>query len=251
VEERVKEASADDRLLSALKVGAIYDSSPAAPQDLLAELKDCGVATVASLLPPTILHGRLLDAEGIPRRSGRGVVAGTAVTLWNPPGSTRMNAIAMAMVRPGDFLILKGDQQTAMWGDNMTARCVAQGAVGAVVDGVARDIEAVRAMGFHLWAKRVYAGDNSRRMRSGLVNVPLQLDNARVEPGDVVLADDDGILFLPRPLAEHLRSAAAERRVQDEHIRDAAENREMSRELQEIYDEGDDSDLVWVGDQWT
>ena len=237
--------------LAALTPGRIYDSGPPISPDLRAQLASWGVAAVAASLPAPLAQAQLLDAEDLPRRTGTGPVAGVAVTVWNAPGSTRMNALAMEMLRPGDIVVLKGDVYTPMWGDNMTARCMAQGAVGALVDGVVRDIAEVNSMGFSLWGRRVYVGDNARRMRPGLVNTPVQLRHVSVQPGDVIVADDDGILVLPRDLLEVVGARAAAKNEEDGRIRAAAAEGRMSEDLKNIYQQTDaDPEIVRVGATW-
>jgi 4-hydroxy-4-methyl-2-oxoglutarate aldolase len=241
--------SADE--FAALTPGRVYESGPSIEADLRTQLTAWGVAAVAACLPPPLAQSQLLAADDLPRRSGSGSVAGVAVTVWNAPGSTRMNALAMEMLRPGDFVVLRGDIETPMWGDNMTARCMAQGAVGALIDGVARDVREVDSMGFSLWARRVYVGDNSRRMRPGLVNAPILVGHVRVVPGDVIVADDDGILAIPRRFLGVVADHAAAKAEEDKRIRAAASEGRMSDDLQRIYQTTElDPEIVRVGETW-
>ena len=88
----------------------------------------------------------------------------------------------------------------------------------AIVDGCARDVDAVAATGFSVWAARIFVGEGSRTGGPGAINVPLTIRGALVEPGDVVVADGDGIGFIPRAMLDEVVAAAEDREREDRRV---------------------------------
>ena len=236
----------------AFSAGRIYESEDPVDSSLLKELASYGTAPVISAFPPPLSNSHLIDPAVLPRRTGKGAVAGVALTVWNQPGSTGMNSPALEMARPGDFLVIRSDSCTPNWGDIMATRALSRGVVGALVDGVCRDIEAVDALGFSLWGTRVSVGDGARRMRPGLINVPIPVGNATVAPGDVIVADSDGAVVIPRPWLAEVAALARRKALRDEGILAAAAKGEVAQSLKDTYaTPGPDPEIYRVGAQWT
>ena len=219
-------------MLEGLEVapGTIFDCGPRPSSAAIDTFRRVGVSNVASALGGPLAMQRLVDGHAIPRVSGSGVVAGFAVTVWHPPGSNGMLMSAIDLVEPGDVLVVCGPTETAQWGDIATTVAARRGAAGAVVDGAVRDLERIREMGFSLWGSRVFAGQGYRK-DAGYVNVPIVLRGLLVHPGDVVVADSDGILSIPGALVEvaHDRAAARER-LEQSIVEDAREGESRSRQ---------------------
>jgi 4-hydroxy-4-methyl-2-oxoglutarate aldolase len=198
----------------------VHPSPPSAPDEAIAVLERVGLATVSSALPPVTLRARVLDGHALHRIGGRGAVAGTVVTAWNVWGRTPINAQLFEMLRPGDVLVVAGDTSRALWGDLATSRAMQRGARAAIVDGCARDVDAVAATGFSVWAARIYVGEGARAGGPGAINVPVTVRGAIVEPGDVVVADGDGIGFVPRAMLDDVVAAAEARDREDRQVLD-------------------------------
>jgi 4-hydroxy-4-methyl-2-oxoglutarate aldolase len=169
-------------------------------------------------MAPVTLRTRVLDGHALHRVGGRGVVAGTVVTAWNVWGSAALNATLFEMLRPGDVLVVAGDTSRALWGDTATRRAMNRSARAAIIDGSVRDVDAIAATGFSVWAARIFVGEGSRTGGPGAINVPLTVRGAIVEPGDVVVADSDGIGFVPRAQLDDIVAAAMERDRQDRQV---------------------------------
>ena len=121
-------------------------------------------------------------------------LAGPALTIDVRPGDNLMIHAAMALARPGDVLVIdgKGDESCALMGEIMVSQCMALGIAGVVVYGAVRDTEAIRALGFPMYA--VGANPNGpSKLVPGRINWPVSVGGVTVQPGDLVVADGDGV----------------------------------------------------------
>ena len=124
-------------------------------------------------------------------------LAGPALTIDVRPGDNLMIHAAMALAKPGDVLVIdgKGDESCALLGEIMVSQCMAIGIAGIVVYGAVRDTEAIRALGFPLYA--IGANPNGpTKLVPGRVNWPVSVGGVTVNPGDLVVADGDGVVVV-------------------------------------------------------
>jgi 4-hydroxy-4-methyl-2-oxoglutarate aldolase len=209
--------------------GTIFDPGPRQPVEAMEVFRRVGVSNVASALGGPVAQQRLLDAHAIPRWSGSGVVVGSAVTVWHPPGSNGMLTAALDLIQPGDVLVVSGPTDVAQWGDIATTVATRKQVAGAVLDGAVRDLDRIREMGFSLWGSRVFAGQGYRK-DAGFVNVPILVKGLLVHPDDVIVADSDGILSIPSALVglAHARAAAREQ-LEQTIVTEARDGKSPSR----------------------
>lgn len=187
-----------------------------APADVVARLAAVGVATGHEAAGRTGLIGPRV----VPRQDGV-TVAGSAVTVLSHPGDNLMLHAAVEQCRPGDVLVVATTQESVhgMLGDLLARSLRARGVVGLVTDAGVRDLATLRAMRFPVWSRAVHA-QGAVRATPGSVNVPVVVAGQRVRPGDVVVADDDGVLAVPAALAAEVADAA-EARVANEDAKRA------------------------------
>jgi RraA family protein len=124
-------------------------------------------------------------------------LAGPALTIDVRPGDNLMIHAAMALARPGDVLVIdgKGDESCALMGEIMVSQCMALGIAGVVVYGAVRDTEAIRALGFPMYA--IGANPNGpSKLVPGRINWPVSVGGVTVQPGDLVVADGDGVVVV-------------------------------------------------------
>lgn len=166
---------------------------------------------VAAVHESSLSHG-LLGPE-IRSLLGAGVtMCGPAVTAFNAPGDNLAMHAALETTQEGDVLVVAcaSDARAATWGGMACTAAAARGLAGVVTDGYARDLPHLRRLGFPTWAGGVSPGQATKSRVWG-VNVPVVLSGVRVEPGDLVMADEDGVVVVPKAEAPKVLEAAIAR----------------------------------------
>lgn len=174
-------------------------------------------------------------------------VAGSVVTVLLQPGDNWMMHVAAELCQPGDILVaaVTTENSSGMFGDLLATSFMTKGVVGLIIDAGCRDVADLQALGFPVWSRAINA-QGTVKATPGAVNIPIVCAGALVNPGDIAIADDDGVCIVPRAEAAAVVEASQAREEKEAVTRKRLQSGELGLDIYGMRPKLEVAGLVYV-----
>jgi 4-hydroxy-4-methyl-2-oxoglutarate aldolase len=213
-----------------------------ADAEVIQTLKQLGVATVHEAQARTGLMRPYMRPIYPTARA-----AGSALTILCQPGDNLMIHAAIEVCKPGDILVVTTTSESTdgMFGELLAVSARAHGVVGLIIDAGVRDVADLTTMDFPVWAKAISA-QGTVKATAGSVNVPIVAAGASIDPGDVIVADVDGVVVVAREVASQIAKLGTERVAKEEKSRERLRNGELGLDFYGLRSKLRDLGARWI-----